>query len=636
MEEQNILIICFWRNPKQYNNMHVYRHFFGRMLLKQASISITGNQYVVIIGILLSNCGMAPNQTYLISKPLAVRRMSKDRRANKLAPKSEDMIFIGYEPGTKGYRFWSKIRRTVIISSTATFDEFDFPNCPREKIPDKLPPVNQSPNPSDDEESDPGGDDGHQPPDTFNQDDHQPGNNDSPGKPYAKPTKPWSGVQQLPSEDSDDSNDLYRPPSKRGPSKPTERTSTEVLRNTSSPAPNQSWVPRPDPVPRPRFPQTPCTEPSMGYGKNHPKAPMEPRIRPPQLIKPVIQKDSVYGNRTPIQIKQEIRSEQDFVRRILRQGHQDQPEPSTPQQRDPDTPSPENPDEEEPNTQAGKIVLSSTSFAELLSYAVETIDVPKFFRDIKKMPKEDQQGWIDACDNEIKSLAERKVWKLVDLPQNCRTIKCRWVLVRKADRCKKARLVAKGFTQVYGIDYKDTFAPVARFETVWILLALAALENWDIKALNVKIAYLYGSLDEEICMDQPEGYIKKGQERKVCQLLKSLYGLKQSALQWNKEIHKALMNLGFTRTHSDAGEYFKFKRADIIVIVIYVDDVLLMGSDKKMLKKNKEDVMKVFETRDLGEAKEYLGMRITRDRKKRTINLDQCAYAEKVLKRFGL
>jgi hypothetical protein len=267
---------------------------------------------------------------------------------------------------------------------------------------------------------------------------------------------------------------------------------------------------------------------------------------------------------------------------------------------------------------------------------METTDVPKFFRDIKKMFKEDQQGWIDVCDDEIKSLAERKVWKLVDLPQNRRTVKCRWVLVRKADGRKKARLVAKGFTQVYGIDYEDTFAPVARFETVWILLALAALEDWDIEALDVKTAYLYGSLDEEIYMDQPEGYIKKGQERKVCRLLKSLYGLKQLALQWNKEIHKALVNLGFTRTHLDAGVYFKFIGADITVIVIYIDDVLLMGSNKKMLKKNKEDFMKVFETRDLGEAKEYLGMRITRDRKKCTNNLDQCAYAEKVLKCFGL
>jgi hypothetical protein len=107
-------------------------------------------------------------------------------------------------------------------------------------------------------------------------------------------------------------------------------------------------------------------------------------------------------------------------------------------------------------------------------------------------------------------------------------------------------------------------------------------------------------------------------------------------LQWNKEIHKALVNIGFTRTCSDAHVYFKFIGVDIIVMVIYIDNGLLMESDKKMLKKNKKDFLKVFETRDLGEAKEYLGICITQDHKKHTITLAQCAYAEKVLKCFGL
>ena len=179
---------------------------------------------------------------------------------------------------------------------------------------------------------------------------------------------------------------------------------------------------------------------------------------------------------------------------------------------------------------------------------IESSDIPKFFCDIKKMPKEDQKDWEKACDDEMKSLADRKVWKLVDLPPGCKAIKCQWVFVAKSDGRKKACLVAKGFTQVYGIDFEETFSPVARFETIRILLALAALEDWDIESLNVKTTYLYGELDEEIYMDQPEGYIKKGQERKVCRLLKSLYGLEQSALQWNKELHKSLLDLGFTRT----------------------------------------------------------------------------------------
>jgi hypothetical protein len=208
MEEQNISIIYLWRNPKQYNNIHVYQHSSGRMLLNQASISILHNQYVVIIGILPSNSEMADISYVKTGGCQAYVYIPKNRQATKLAPKSEDVIFIGYEPGTKGYHFWSKIRRTVVISSTATVDEFDFPNCPREKIPDKLPSINQSPNPSDDKESDPGGDNGHKSLDTFNQDNHQP-RNGFPGKPTVKLTEPWSGIQELPSEDSDDSGNLH-------------------------------------------------------------------------------------------------------------------------------------------------------------------------------------------------------------------------------------------------------------------------------------------------------------------------------------------------------------------------------------------------------------------------------------------
>ena len=192
-------------------------------------------------------------------------------------------------------------------------------------------------------------------------------------------------------------------------------------------------------------------------------------------------------------------------------------------------------------------------------------------------------------------------------------------------------MVAKGFTQVYRIDFEETFSPIAWFETVHILLALAVLEDWDIESLDVKTAYLYSELDEEMYMEQPEGY-KKGQGEKVCRLLKSLYRLKQSALQWNKELHKSLLTLGFTHTRSDASVYYKFDKANITVVIIYVDDVLFMGSNLKLVRKEKGNFMKVWESRDLGEAKEYLGMRITRDRKKRTLTLDQCVYVEKVLK----
>ena len=124
---------------------------------------------------------------------------------------------------------------------------------------------------------------------------------------------------------------------------------------------------------------------------------------------------------------------------------------------------------------------------------------------------------------EMDSLQDRKVWDLVGLPPGCTPVKGRWVYVVKSDGQHKAHFVAKGFTQIYGIDFEETFSPVARFEFVRLLLSIAAL--------NVKTAFLFGDLDEEIYLEQPEGFIKKGMENKVYHLRKAIYGLKQATLQ---------------------------------------------------------------------------------------------------------
>ena len=136
-------------------------------------------------------------------------------------------------------------------------------------------------------------------------------------------------------------------------------------------------------------------------------------------------------------------------------------------------------------------------------------------------------------------------------------------------------------------------------------------------------------------MDQPEGSIVKGKEFKVCHLQKAIYGLKQAALQWNKQLHKSLLEMGFTHSLSDPGTYFKIISQDIIILLVYVDDALFMGSNKTQVLAYKKQFMKRQESCNLGEAKEYLGMRITRNRKKWTITLDQTRYAEKVIKQFG-
>ena len=125
-----------------------------------------------------------------------------------------------------------------------------------------------------------------------------------------------------------------------------------------------------------------------------------------------------------------------------------------------------------------------------------------------------------------------KVFELTDLPKGRKVIKNRWLFDVKQDNRKKARLVAKGFSQVGGIDFNEIFSPVVRFETVRLMLALSSLEDWYIEALEVKTTFLYGKLDEEIYIHQPEGFKVKGQENKVLCLHRALYGLKQAALSW--------------------------------------------------------------------------------------------------------
>lgn len=177
-------------------------------------------------------------------------------------------------------------------------------------------------------------------------------------------------------------------------------------------------------------------------------------------------------------------------------------------------------------------------------------------------------------------LKKHGTWELTDLPKGRKAVKSKWVFKHKADGRFRARLVAKGFTQVHGVDYDETFSPVARFETLRFLLALAAQEDWEIHGMDVKPAFLHGDLDEEIYMEQPEGFVVPGMEDKVARLLKALYGLKQASRAWNTQIDAILKELGFTRLYSDTGIYvYRRQEGNIVtILVLYVDDMALMGN----------------------------------------------------------
>ena len=206
------------------------------------------------------------------------------------------------------------------------------------------------------------------------------------------------------------------------------------------------------------------------------------------------------------------------------------------------------------------------------------------------LPEKEWQPWLDKCKEEIDSLKKRKVFEVVDQPKDFNVVKNHWVFDIKSDLRKRARLVARGYSQVEGVDYDELFSPVVRYETVRILLALCALEDWELEALDVKTAFLYGELDEEIYMEQPEGFVKDSM--KVWRLRRALYGLKQAGLSWWRACTKSMtQEFGFKRCASDAGVYVYNENGKTVIAIIYIDDALFIGNDKELVMHKKHEFM---------------------------------------------
>ena len=256
------------------------------------------------------------------------------------------------------------------------------------------------------------------------------------------------------------------------------------------------------------------------------------------------------------------------------------------------------------------------------------------YRDIARLPAAELQEWRRACIEELEALKRRHVYDLVERPRGRKVIKNRWVFDVKTDGRKKARLVAKGFSQVEGLDYSEIFSPVIRFETVRLIIAMAALEKWHMTGLDVRNAYLYGELDEELYMEQPEGFISKGQEDKVLRLLKALYGLKQAGLAWWRTLKKSMEELGFKSLSADAGLFLYRNKTSFVIVLIYVDDAIFCGPHTPLVLELKNKFMKRWECRDLGDISEFLRIRIIREGNK--IHVDQCQYLQKVIERCGM
>jgi len=235
----------------------------------------------------------------------------------------------------------------------------------------------------------------------------------------------------------------------------------------------------------------------------------------------------------------------------------------------------------------------------------------------------------------LEALKKHNVYELADLPPGHKAIKNCWVFDLKSDGHKKACLVAKGFSQVEGLDFDKIFSLVVQFELVCTILTLAALKKWKIEGLDVKFAFLYGTLDKELYMEQPQEFKVLGNEHKILCLKKAIYGLKQATCAWWHELNQSLKALSLSHLYADAG-IFVAKHADgtMVIIFAYVDDIILTGPNAAQVASKKKLFMDKWECLDLGECREFLCMRIEYQGGK--TYLDQVPYLEKILKRFGM
>ena len=213
-------------------------------------------------------------------------------------------------------------------------------------------------------------------------------------------------------------------------------------------------------------------------------------------------------------------------------------------------------------------------------------DDPSTYKDA--MDDSDKEKWLEAMNQEMESMYSDSVWELVDPPEHVRPIGCKWIYKKKRGidgkvETFKARLVAKGYTQREGVDYEETFSPVAMLKSIRILLSIAASLDYEIWQMDVKTAFLNGYLDESIYMVQPEGFVAKGHEQKVCKLLRSIYGLKQASRSWNLRFDETIKTYGFEQNVDEPCAYKLIDNHKVVFLVLYVDDILLIGNDVEKL-----------------------------------------------------
>ena len=285
--------------------------------------------------------------------------------------------------------------------------------------------------------------------------------------------------------------------------------------------------------------------------------------------------------------------------------------------------------QKEAGVQTRRTIAQASSYLALLS-STEPQNVTKACKD---------ECWVKAMDEELDQIEKNNTWELVPRPKDKNVIGTKWVFKNKLNSNgevirNKARLVCKGYAQQEGIDFEETFAPVARLEAIRMFLALSSFQNFKVFQMDVKSAFLNGDFKEEVYIEQPDGFILGNDPNLLCRLKKAFYGLKQAPRAWYYRLEKYLHQQGFSKGLADSNLYIKVENDKLLILVVYVDDIIFGSNEEAMSQSFASIMQKEFEMSLLGELTYFLGLQI--QQKEGGIFLSQTKYLKQILKKYGM
>jgi hypothetical protein len=273
-------------------------------------------------------------------------------------------------------------------------------------------------------------------------------------------------------------------------------------------------------------------------------------------------------------------------------------------------------------------------FSSYASYMTKLLDEePTTFEEVVK-----KEQWKEAMAEEHQSIMRNEVWEIVPRPKEKSVVTSKWVYKIKhaADGRMdkyKARFMARGLSQKEGEDYDETFASVARYTSIRTIISLVASMGWNLHQMDIKTTFLNGAIEEEVYIEQPQGFEVHSRDTHVCILKKALYGLKQAPRAWYARMDSYLTRLGFSKSHADPNLYYKVVNNAPVILLLYVDDLFITGEESLIIK-CKKDLASEFDMKYLGLMHYYLGLEVWQ--KCGEVFLGQGKYAIEILQKFGM